>query len=77
MNLVADIGNNFFKLGIFKNSNLIFSFSDKNEKIDIEIEKIICKYKDLNSALISNVSSIKINDLKTNYVYGFKISQIK
>ena len=41
MNLVVDIGNNFFKLGIFENSNLVFSFFEKNDKIDAEIEKII------------------------------------
>ena len=63
MNLVVDIGNNFFKLGIFENSNLVFSFFDKNDKIDIEIEKIICKYSKITNALISNVSSVKINDL--------------
>ena len=40
MNLVVDIGNNFFKLGIFENSNLVFSFFDKNDKIDVEIEKL-------------------------------------
>ena len=58
MNLVVDIGNNFFKLGIFENSNLIFSFSDKNDRIDIEIEKIISKHRELTNALISNVSSL-------------------
>ena len=63
MNLVVDIGNNFFKLGIFENSNLVFSFFDKNDKIDVEIEKIIRSYSKITSALISNVSSIKINDL--------------
>ena len=63
MNLVVDIGNNFFKLGIFENSNLVFSFFDKNDKIDVEIEKIIRSYSKITSALISNVSSIKINDI--------------
>ena len=85
MNLVVDIGNNFFKLGIFENSNLIFSFSDKNDKIDIEIEKIISKYREVNSALISNVSSIKIIDLfirykiqtfelDSNFMFPFKLN---
>ena len=85
MNLVLDIGNNFFKLGIFDNSNLIFSFSDKNDKIDIEIEKIISKYREVNSALISNVSSIKIIDLfirykiqtfelDSNFMFPFKLN---
>tara|TARA_B100000003_G_scaffold206885_1_gene223281 strand:+ start:59 stop:784 length:726 start_codon:yes stop_codon:yes gene_type:complete len=85
MNLVLDIGNNFFKLGVFDNSNLIFSFSDKNDKIDIEIEKIISKYRKVNSALISNVSSIKIIDLfnryniqtfelDSNFIFPFKLN---
>ena len=85
MNLVLDIGNNFFKLGIFDNSDLIFSFSDKNDKISIEIEKIISKYKQVNSALISNVSSIKIIDLlnkykiqtfelDSNFIFPFKLN---
>ena len=67
MNLVVDIGNNFFKLGIFENSNLIFSFSDKNDKIYIEIDKIIGKYSEITSALISNVSSININDILNRF----------
>ena len=85
MNLVVDIGNNFFKLGIFENSKLIFSFSDKNDKIDIEIEKIIGKYSEITSALISNVSSINISDilnkfninnyeLNSTFIFPFKLN---
>ena len=85
MNLVVDIGNNFFKLGIFENSNLIFSFSDKNDKIDIEIEKIIGKYSEITSALISNVSSLNISDilnrfkintyeLDSTFIFPFKLN---
>ena len=85
MNLVVDIGNNFFKLGIFENSNLIFSFFDKNDKIDVEIEKIISSYSKITSALISNVSSIKINDilnklnikiyeLDSTFIFPFKLN---
>ena len=85
MNLVVDIGNNFFKLGIFENSNLIFSFSDKNDKIDIEIEKIIGKYSEITSALIANVSSINISDilnrfkintyeLDSTFIFPFKLN---
>ena len=85
MNLVVDIGNNFFKLGIFQNSNLIFSFSEKNGAIDLEIEKIICKYSEITTALISNVSSIKINDilnrfniniyeLNSSFIFPFKLN---
>ena len=85
MNLVVDIGNNFFKLGIFENSNLIFGFSDKNDKIDVEIEKIICKYKEINRALISNVSSVDIRgllnkfnirtfELDSTFIFPFKLN---
>lgn len=85
MNLVVDIGNNFFKLGIFENSNLVFSFFDKNDKIDVEIEKIIHSYSKITSALISNVSSVKINDilnklnikiyeLDSTFIFPFKLN---
>ena len=85
MNLVVDIGNNFFKLGIFENSNLVFSFFDKNDKIDVEIEKIIRSYSKITSALISNVSSIEINDilnklnikiyeLDSTFIFPFKLN---
>ena len=85
MNLVVDIGNNFFKLGIFENSNLVFSFFDKNDKIDVEIEKIIRSYSKITSALISNFSTIKINDilnklnikiyeLDSTFIFPFKLN---
>ena len=85
MNLVVDIGNNFFKLGIFENSNLIFSFSDKNDRIDIEIEKIIGKYREITSALISNGSSLNISEilnrfniktyeLDSTFIFPFKLN---
>ena len=85
MNLVVDIGNNFFKLGIFENSNLVFSFFEKNDKIDVEIEKIIRSYSKITSALISNVSTIKINDilnklnikiyeLDSTFIFPFKLN---
>ena len=85
MNLVVDIGNNFFKLGIFENSNLVFSFFDKNDKIHIEIEKIIRNNSKITSALISNVSSVKINDilnklnikiyeLDSTFIFPFKLN---
>ena len=85
MNLVVDIGNNFFKLGIFENSNLVFSFFDKNDKIDVEIEKVIRSYSKITSALISNVSSLKINhilnklnikiyELDSTFIFPFKLN---
>ena len=60
MNLVVDIGNNYFKLGIFENSNLIYTFSDKNSEINNEIEIVLTKYKNVSYAMISNVSSLSI-----------------
>ena len=60
MNLVVDIGNNYFKLGIFENSNLIYTFSDKNSEINNEIEKVLTKYKNVSYAIISNVSSLSV-----------------
>ena len=60
MNLVVDIGNNYFKLGIFENSNLIYTFSDKNSEINNEIEIVLTKYKNVSYAIISNVSSLSV-----------------
>ena len=60
MNLVVDIGNNYFKLGIFENSNLIFTFSDKNSEINTKIEVVLTKYKNVSYAIISNVSSLSV-----------------
>ena len=67
MNLVIDIGNNYFKIGIYKNSDLIYFFSENNYKIEFEINKLLNKNNDLSYALISNVSSINIIDLFKNY----------
>ena len=60
MNLVVDIGNNYFKLGIFENSNLIYTFSDKNSEINNEIEIVLTKYKKVSYAIVSNVSSLSV-----------------
>ena len=60
MNFVVDIGNNYFKLGIFENSNLIYTFSDKNSEINNEIEIVLTKYKNVSYAIISNVSSLSV-----------------
>ena len=40
MNLALDIGNNYFKIGIYKNSDLIYFFSDSNSKIDSAMTRI-------------------------------------
>ena len=67
MNLVVDIGNNYFKLGIFENSDLIYSFSDQNSKIFYEIERILNERRNLTHVLISNVSLLSINNLFEKY----------
>ena len=67
MNLALDIGNNYFKIGIYKNSDLIYFFSDNNIKIDSVINKVFSEYNDLICAIISNVSSINVIDLFNNY----------
>ena len=67
MNLVLDIGNNYFKIGIYKNSDLIYFFSDNSSKIESAINKVLSKYNDLSCAIISNVSSINTVDLFDSY----------
>ena len=67
MNLVLDIGNNYFKIGIYKNSDLIYFFSDNSSKIESVINKLLSEYNDLSGAIISNVSSINTVDLFDGY----------
>jgi type III pantothenate kinase len=67
MNLTLDIGNNYFKIGIYKNSDLIYFFSDSNSKVDSVIDKVLGEYKDVSYVIISNVSSINTVDLFNSY----------
>ena len=67
MNLALDIGNNYFKIGIYKNSDLIYFFSDSNSKIDSVINKVLGEYKDVSYVIISNVSSVNDVDLFNGY----------
>ncbi len=67
MNLAVDIGNNFYKLGIFENSKLIYNAYGKNDKIDDKIKKVLSKNISINYALISNVSSLTIIDIINRY----------
>ena len=67
MNLTLDIGNNYFKIGIYKNSDLIYFFSDNSSKIESVINKVLSEYNDLSGAIISNVSSINTVDLFDGY----------
>ena len=84
MNLALDIGNNYFKIGIYKNSDLIYFFSDSNSKIDSVINKVLGEYNDVSYVIISNVSSVndvdlfngyKIRVLRLNstFIYPFKL----
>ena len=85
MNLVVDIGNNYFKLGVFENSDLKYSFSHANSRIDSKIESILTENKDISHVMISNVSSlsfgkmfeihnIKILKLDSSFVLPFKLN---
>ena len=67
MNLALDIGNNYFKIGIYKNSDLIYFFSESNSKIDSLFHKVLGEYKDIGYAIISNVSSVNATDLFKGY----------
>ena len=67
MNLVVDIGNNYFKLGVFENSDLKYSISDENSKIHSKIESILIENKNLSHVLISNVSSLSLSNIFENY----------
>ena len=67
MNLVIDIGNNYFKLGVFENSDLKYSFTEENSKIAPKIESILIENKNLSHVLISNVSSLSLSNIFENY----------
>ena len=67
MNLALDIGNNYFKIGIYKNSDLIYFFSESNSKIDSVIKKVFSEYSDVSYAIISNVSLVNDVDLFKDY----------
>ena len=75
MNLALDIGNNYFKIGIYKNSDLIYFFSDSNSKIDSVINKVLGEYNDVSYVIISNVSSINAIDLFSLHAHFFVTSE--
>tara|TARA_B100000900_G_scaffold93611_1_gene76820 strand:+ start:63 stop:785 length:723 start_codon:yes stop_codon:yes gene_type:complete len=70
MNLVLDIGNNFFKVGIFENTKLIYLASGENCDINNVIEPILDLHENLIYVLISNVSEIDTTNLfkKSNLI---------
>ena len=67
MNLALDIGNNYFKIGIYKNSDFIYFFTDSNSKIYSKINQLLSEYNDVSFAIISNVSSLNADDLFNDY----------
>ena len=75
MNLALDIGNNYFKIGIYKNSDLIYFFSDCNSKIDSVTNKVLGEYNDVSFAIISNVSSVNaLNLFNTNRIRALHLN---
>tara|TARA_B100001287_G_scaffold205762_1_gene174874 strand:- start:9868 stop:10587 length:720 start_codon:yes stop_codon:yes gene_type:complete len=74
MNLVVDIGNNYFKLGVFQDSNLLYNLSKNNNFIHQTIPEVLKKYNAIKYALISNVSSININDVLPAHIELFELN---
>ena len=58
MNLVIDIGNNYFKLAVFSDEILLFNESGKTTALEKSIFELIKDFPMVNFALISNVSNI-------------------
>ena len=44
MNLVIDIGNNYFKLAVFQKNKILFNASEKNRIIEKNISDLLDKY---------------------------------
>ena len=63
MNLVVDIGNNYFKLGVFQDSKILYNLSKKNNFIHRTISDVLKNFNKIKYALISNVSCVNINDI--------------
>ena len=74
MNLVVDIGNNYFKIGVFQDSNLLYNLSKNNNFIHQTIPEVLKKYNAIKYALISNVSSININDVLPAHIELFELN---
>ena len=64
MNLVIDIGNNYFKLAIFSDETLVFNESGKTSAIEENILKLIEDFPKIKFALTSNVSNISDSTIK-------------
>ena len=58
MNIVFDIGSNYTKAGVFKEDELIFSTSFKNNDNE-KINEIFDSYSDIETGIISSVSELE------------------
>tara|TARA_B100001063_G_scaffold222677_1_gene229330 strand:- start:236 stop:970 length:735 start_codon:yes stop_codon:yes gene_type:complete len=65
MNLVIDIGNNYFKLAVFGNETLMFGKSGKNSVLEKIIPRLIKDFPKIKFSLISNVSDLSDSTIKT------------
>ena len=63
MNLVIDIGNNYFKLAVFQKNKILFNTSEKNRIIEKNISDLLDKYTEISNCIISNVSSLSIDHI--------------
>ena len=64
MNLVIDIGNNYFKLAVFSDETLLFNESGKTTALEESILELIKDFPMVKFALISNVSNISDSTIK-------------
>ena len=63
MNLVIDIGNNYFKLAVFQKNRILFNTSEKNRIIEGNISNVLDQYTEISNCIISNVSSLSIDHI--------------
>lgn len=61
MNLVIDIGNNYFKLAVFQKNRILFNTSEKNRIIERNILNVLDQYTEISNCIISNVSSLSVD----------------
>ncbi|MCH1485873.1 MAG: type III pantothenate kinase [Flavobacteriaceae bacterium] len=64
MNLVIDIGNNYFKLAVFGNETLMYSKSGKSSVLEEIIPRLIEDFPKIKFSLISNVSNVSDSIIK-------------
>ena len=64
MNLVIDIGNNYFKIAVFGNETLMYSKSGKSSVLEEIIPRLIEDFPKIKFSLISNVSNVSDSTIK-------------